>query len=241
MLATPVPQSIATGRLTLSRERRGPGTLVSLAIHGAIVAIFLWQSAVYLGEGGGGPGARGGGGGRGRMRAQFFTVPAYAAPRPQVDIPIPDAVSIPVVSTPVIPIDLARIEVPQPQTTGPTGPATGVGPGTGGGQGAGQGPGVGNAVGPGTGGDAGYILQASPKWLIMPPANAPSTVKGHTLRVQFWVTADGRVVRVEVQPQIADAAYRRAFTERMMGYLFNPATTRDGQPVASVYPITLTP
>ena len=54
MLATPVPRSIATGRLTLSRERRGPGTLVSLAIHGAIVAIFLWQSAVYLGEGGGG-------------------------------------------------------------------------------------------------------------------------------------------------------------------------------------------
>jgi len=241
MLATPVPQSIATGRLTLSRERRGPGTLVSLAIHGAIVAIFLWQSAVYLGEGGGGPGARGGGGGRGRMRAQFFTVPAYAAPRPQVDIPIPDAVSIPVVTTPVIPIDLARIEVPQPQTTGPTGPATGVGPGTGGGQGAGQGPGIGNAVGPGTGGDAGYILQASPKWLIIPPANAPTLVKGHPLRVQFWVAADGRVTRVEMQPKIADAGYRRDFTERMMGYLFNPATTRDGQPVASVYTITLTP
>jgi hypothetical protein len=144
-------------------------------------------------------------------------------------------------TTPVIPIDLARIEVPRPQTTGPTGPATGVGPGTGGGQGSGQGPGIGNAVGPGTGGDAGYILQASPRWLIIPPASAPAIVKGHALRVQFWVAADGRVTRVEMQPKIADAGYRRDFTERMMGYLFNPATTRDGQPVASVYVITLTP
>src|SRR5882672_9871869 len=214
MLATPVPESIATGRLTLSRERRGPGTLVSVAIHGAIVAIFLWQSAVYLGEGGGGPGARGGGGGRGRMRAQFFTVPAYAAPRPQMDIPVPNAFAVPVVATPVIPIDLARINVPQPQTTGPTGPATGVGPGTGGGQGAGQGPGIGNAVGPGTGGDAGYI-PASPQLMIIPPGNVPSAVHGQVLRVQFWVGADGRVTRVDVQPKIADAGYRRAFTERM--------------------------
>ncbi len=240
MLATPVPQSIATGRLTLSRERRGPGTIVSLVIHGAIVAVFLWQSAVYLGEGGGGPGARGGGGGRGHMRAQFFTVPAYAAPQPQVDMPIPTAYAIPVMTTPVIPIDLARIEVPRPQTTGPTGPATGVGPGTGGGQGSGQGPGIGNAVGPGTGGDAGYI-PASPRWLILTPTDPPATVKGHKLRVQFWVTADGHVTRVETQPQIADAGYRRNFMERMMGYLFNPATTRDGQPVASVFTITVTP
>lgn len=239
MLATPVPESIATGRLALSRERRGPGTIVSLVIHGAIVALFLWQSAVYLGEGGGGPGARGGGGGRGRMRAQFFTVPAYAAPQPQVELPIPTAYVIPVMTTPVIPIDLVKIDVPQPQTTGPTGPATGVGPGTGGGQGAGQGPGIGSAVGPGTGGDAGYILQASPKWLIMPPGNAPTTVKGRALRVQFWVTADGRVTRVRVDPEIGEAGYRHAFIERMMGYLFNPATTRDGQPVASVYVITL--
>jgi len=241
MLATPVPQSIATGRLTLSRERRGPGALVSLAIHGAIVAIFLWQSAVYLGEGGGGPGARGGGGGRGRMRAQFFTVPAYAAPRPQVDIPVPDAVSIPVVTTPVIPIDLARIEVPQPQTTGPTGPATGVGPGTGGGQGTGQGPGIGNAVGPGTGGNAGYILIASPRWTILPPANAPATVRGHAYRVRFWLTADGHVTRVAVDPDMKDAGYRRQFLERMMSFQFNPATTQSGQPVASTYDIMITP
>src|SRR5258708_13611091 len=117
MLATPVPQSIATGRLTLSRERRGPGTIVSLVIHGAIVAVFLWQSAVYFGEGGGGPGARGGGGGRGHLRAQFFTVPAYAAPHPQADMPIPTAYALPVMTTPPIPIDLPPIPAPLPQQT----------------------------------------------------------------------------------------------------------------------------
>src|SRR6266705_971025 len=150
MLATPVPDSIATGRLTLSRERRGPATIVSLLIHGAIVAFVLWRSAEMLGEGGGGPGARGGGGGRGRMRAVFFTAPAYAVP--QMDIPTPPTVALPVMTTPVIPLDLARIDVPQPQAQATvTGPATGVGPGAGGGQGAGQGTGIGNTVGPGTG------------------------------------------------------------------------------------------
>ena len=49
------------------------------------------------------------------------------------------------------------------------------------------------------------------------------------------------MTRVETQPKIADAGYRRDFMERMMGYLFNPATTRDGLPVASVYAITVTP
>lgn len=234
-----IPASVAAGGLTLQRER-GPGAVVSLLVHGAIIALVLWQGAEMLGEGGGGPGARGGGGGRGRARATFFTVPAYAAPQ-QVDIPTPPTVTLPVMTTPVIPLDLAKIDVPQPQpNAAATGPATGVGPGTGGGQGAGQGPGIGSAVGPGTGGDAGYI-QASPRWLIIPPASAPTGVKGHALRVQFWLTADGHVSRVDVQPRIADAGYRRDFSERMMGYLFNPATTRDGQPVASTYVITLTP
>ena len=235
MLATPVPESIATGRLTLSRERRGPGTLVSLAIHGAIVAIFLWQSAVYLGEGGGGPGARGGGGGRGRMRAQFFTVPAYAAPRPQMDIPVPNAFAVPVVATPVIPIDLARINVPQPQTTGPTGPATGVGPGTGGGQGAGQGPGIGNAVGPGTGGEAGDNFPPKLIGLLLPA----DCLRGEYI-VTFWIAADGRVTRVQVDPTPKEPGCRRDFEGRMREYRFLPSTTRDGQPIASVFKARVT-
>jgi len=240
MLATPVPESIATGRLTLSRERRGPGTLVSVAIHGAIVAIFLWQSAVYLGEGGGGPGVRGGGGGRGRMRAQFFTVPAYAAPRPQVDIPDPNAITLPVMTTPVIPMDLARIAVPQPQTTGPTGPATGVGPGTGGGQGTGQGPGIGSAVGPGIGGDSAYILQPKPLWTTFPfGGKVPASAHG-TYSVQFWVAADGRVTKVVIDPLPKDPGFRRDFMERMRDCRFLPAVTRDGTPIAAVATIKFT-
>jgi hypothetical protein len=44
-----------------------------------------------------------------------------------------------------------------------------------------------------------------------------------------------------VTPPIRDAAYRRDFTERMMGYLFNPAMTRDGRRVAYVARVTVIP
>jgi len=55
------------------------------------------------------------------------------------------------------------------------------------------------------------------------------------------VTAEGRVTRVEVTPPIRDSGYRREFTERMMGYLFNPATTRDGRHVDYVASVTVIP
>jgi hypothetical protein len=59
--------------------------------------------------------------------------------------------------------------------------------------------------------------------------------------VRFWVTAEGRVTRVVVSPPIKDGAYRREFVERMMGYLFNPATTRDGRRVDFVATVTVIP
>jgi len=66
-------------------------------------------------------------------------------------------------------------------------------------------------------------------------------VRGHAHQVRFWVTADGRVTRVEVTPPIKDAAYRRQFNERMMGYLFTPAATRDGRRVDYVASVTVIP
>ena len=51
----------------------------------------------------------------------------------------------------------------------------------------------------------------------------------------------GRVTRVEVTPPIKDAAYRRQFNERMMGYLFTPAATRDGRRVDYVASVTVIP
>src|SRR5439155_546636 len=79
--------------------------------------------------------------------------------------------------------------------------AGGRGPGRGGAAGAGVGPGAGGAAGPGTGDEGGYIFVAAPRTAILPPlAKVPGSVAGRTYRVRFWVAADGRVTRVEVEP-----------------------------------------
>jgi TonB family protein len=77
--------------------------------------------------------------------------------------------------------------------------------------------------------------------MILPP-QAPGSVAGRTYRVRFWVGADGRVTRVDVDPPIGDDAYRREFLKRMLAYQFVPAQTkRDRRNVASVYTVTLRP
>ncbi len=47
--------------------------------------------------------------------------------------------------------------------------------------------------------------------------------------------------RVEVDPPIDDAGYRRKFLDQMFQFQFNPARTTDGRPVSGhvVIPITL--
>src|SRR5439155_1538455 len=100
--------------------------------------------------------------------------------------------------------------------------------------------GTGAAPGPGTGGEGGYIFVASPRTAILPPlARVPGSVAGRTYVVKFWVAADGRVTRVEIDPPMADAAYSREFQQRMMAYQFYPARTRDGRNVASIVPVPL--
>jgi hypothetical protein len=76
--------------------------------------------------------------------------------------------------------------------------------------------------------------------MILPPTGAPKDAH-HPYVVRFWVTAEGRVIRVETNPPIKDGDYRRQFIERMMGYQFNPATTRDGRHVDQVFSVTITP
>jgi hypothetical protein len=77
--------------------------------------------------------------------------------------------------------------------------------------------------------------------VIVPPENPPPSVRGRPYRVQFWVSADGRVDRVAVAPEIPDEKYRRDFHQRMLNYRFYPAKTRDGQSVAGVIAISITP
>ena len=238
--------------LPLPRRREGPAAALSFLAHPVIAVLVLWRGAALFerGGGGGGAGPRGGGGGGGRPAVSWFALPAPSMPQAQ-DIPAAPAVAVPTFAVALPPT--VKIDVPPPLSAAPvtppapvgTGDGTtggpGQGPGTGGGKGTGTGPGAGSDSGSGSGGDAGYIFPASPRWTIFPPPGAPREARGRRHEVRFWVTAEGRVTRVEVTPPIKDAGYRREFTERMMGYLFNPATTRDGRRVDYVASVTVIP
>lgn len=206
-----------------------------MLFHGSLLLALVWRGAVLLGGGGAGPGPRGGGGGGGAVH--YMTLPAPAAPR-AFDVPAPR------VTVPELPVpDPVAIKLPALETQAVTPPAAtatgagtgpGSGPGTGGGQGTGTGPGTGSDAGPGTGGDGSYIFRADPILSIFPPVCA----RGH-FTVQFWVEVDGHVSRIEVDPLPKDGGCRREFVEKMKGYQFRPAHTRDGRAVASVYPIQI--
>jgi len=224
-------------RLPLPPRREGPGAFIALVVHGLIVFLMLWPGYALLQKGAGVVGVRGGGG-AGRRAVRWFALPAPSRPQ-AFAVPAAPVVAVPDIPLPgALQVDLAQIQVPRPEVTG-GGP--GPGSGRGGSEGTGAGTGAGSAVGPGTGGEGGYIFPATPRWAIFPPPGAPAAVRGRPHQVRFWVTADGRVTKVEVNPPIKDAAYRREFYERMMGYLFTPATTRDGLQVDYVASVTVIP
>jgi hypothetical protein len=225
--------------------------VLSFLAHLTIAILVLWRgAALFEAGGGGGTGPRGGGGGGGRPAVSWFALPATSAPQEhEVPQALPPTVSVPTVAVPLT--EPVKIDLPPPSVVmtppvavgtgeGTTGGA-GQGSGTGGGRGTGTGTGAGADTGSGSGGDARDIFPASPRWAVLPPSGAPREARGRRYEVRFWVTAEGRVTRVEVNPPIRDAGYRREFTERMMGYLFNPATTRDGRHVDYVASATVIP
>jgi len=234
--------------LPLPRRREGRAAALSFFAHVTIALLVLWRGAQFFQSGGGGSGPPGGGGGGGRPAvSSWFALPAPSTPQAR-DIPAAPTVTVPTVAVSLP--EPVRIEIPTTAAVLPpaaigTGAGTtggpGQGPGTGGGKGMGTGTGTGADTGAGSGGGVGYIFPASPRWTIFPPPGAPRDARGRRHEVRFWVTAEGRVTRVEVTPPINDADYRREFTERMMGYLFNPATTRDGRHVDYVASVTVIP
>jgi len=202
-----------------------PSAAVSLFVHAVIVGAVLWQGGVALARRGSGrtPGAAGPG-------VNFFALPSSAPAA--TDVPaVPDLrlASLPALAQ-------IRLDVPPlaPLAALPSeAPAQGAGVGGG----AGGTGGTGGAAGTGA---ADYIFVASPRTAILPPlAKVPGSVSGRTYRIRFWVAADGRVTRVEIDPPIRDDAYRREFVERMLAYQFYPARTRDGANVASVVTVPL--
>jgi len=247
---TPPRPAFNAYALPLPRRREGPAAALSFLAHVTIAILVLWRGAALVaGGGGGGPGPRGGGGGGGRPAVSWFALPApsVAQAREVQEVP-PPAVTVPTIAVPtpepvkIEPLTALVLATPAAVGTGAgTSGGPGEGPGAGGGKGTGTGTGVGSDSGAGSGGDASYIFPASPRWTIFPPPGAPREARGRRHEVRFWVTAEGKVTRVEVTPPIKDAGYRRDFTERMMGYLFNPATTRDGRHVDYVASVTVIP
>ena len=226
--------------LPLPQRREGPAAAVSFLAHVAIAILVLWRgAALFEGGGGGGTGPRGGGGGGGRPAVSWLALPTPTSAQMET-APHAPAVTVPTVAAPVT--EPVKIDVPPPTLvmTPPAAVGTGEGPGSGGGTGTGTGTGTGANAGPGSGGRASDIFAATPRWAIMAPPGAPREARGRH-EVRFWVTADGRVTKIEVTPPIKDSGYRREFTERMMGYLFNPATTRDGRHVDFIASLTVYP
>jgi hypothetical protein len=213
---------------------------VSFLIHATIIALLVVRGRELLRRSPGDPGEAGGGGGA----TNFFTIPAMGPTAIDLPAHLPvtpsELPSLRQVKLDVPPIELTRetFTPALPPAVSDAATTGGGGPGAGGGRGPGSGVGAGATMGPGTGGEGGYI--ASPRTAILPPlAKVPGAVAGRTYRVRFWVAADGRVTRVEVDPPITDASYGREFQERMLAYRFYPARTRDGQNVASVVTVPL--
>src|SRR2546425_4399700 len=230
--------------LPLPQRREGPAAALSFLAHVAIAILVLWRgAALFASGGGGGTGPRGGGGGGGRPAATWFALPSLST-APAENVPPPPAVTVPTLAAPLtepvkldVPPPTAAIAPPVAIGTGEgTAGGPGEGPGTGGGKGTGTGTGTGADSGSGSGGDASDIFAATPKWVLNPPDGMPHG----RYEVRFWVTADGRVTKVEIAPAIKDAGYRREFTRQLMGYLFNPARTRDGRYVDFVATIIFT-
>jgi hypothetical protein len=223
--------------LPLGRRRLGAGAALATLAHGLIVGALVIYGREILGR------AQGGSAASGEARVNFFAIPAGAPAA--VEMALPSRLALSDLSAlRRINVELPPLELPQATLPVPTTAALGGGGGNAGGGAAGRGTGPGTAsgvgVGSGTGDEAGYIVPAAPRTAKMPPlGKVPGSVAGRTYRVKFWVSAEGRVTRVEVDPPIAEAEYGREFQQRMMAYQFYPARTRDGRSVANVVTIPI--
>src|SRR2546421_7976922 len=227
--------SVPALRLPLPSRGVAPGAALALLAHASVIGALLVGGREPSGRAPG-PSA---------PDAVNFFVLSRGAPA-SVDValtphvPLADLSGLRRIAIELPHLDLPRATLPLPvvPVSGGTGGAEGAR--AGGGPATGTEPGVGSGAGSGTGDEGGYILHAAPRTAILPPlAQVPGSVAGRTLRVSFWVAADGRVTRVAVDPPIADAAYNREFQRRMMAYLFYPAHTRSGRTLEDVVTVPL--
>ena len=232
------------------RERYGRAFVGSVVAHALVVLLFMLDlggsPTLEDQQGAGGAGPAGGGGGGGARSVTYVALPAYQRPeRPreqEQQRPVrPEDIVIPKAQFEQVEI-VERFEIPRETTPldvgtilgrgSGEGGGAGAGPGSGGGIGSGQGTGIGTGVGPGTGGGEGEVYLPYPRKVVLPPMDPPRGVKGKEFHIHFWVSASGRVIRVEIQPQVRDNAYRSRLVASLHDWEFNPAVRLDGTPVA---------
>jgi protein TonB len=247
-MSTNRPVRAPTFRMESRREKRPVGWLaLSAVLHVLVIGALIWDFSnpdaftdVDM-RTPGGPGPAGGGGGGGAPRVTYIDIAYYRPARQREETPPP--VEEIVIPTPMIapvemPVDTVRFEAPRSDTAPITGSVLGDGPGSGGGVGAGtgsgggigsgRGTGVGSGVGPGTGGGGGEIFPPAPRYSILPPLPRPKSVTGRDFQLKFTISPDGRVLDVQIRPEIRDADYRRRFLSQLYEWTFAPAMTREG-------------
>lgn len=211
---------------------------VSAGVHLAVLLLLVWLAG-RPGPPAGVPAPSGpAGGGVGRI--SYLALPALQAPTAADQTREPQRRSRPAVQVQVQ-------DLPTSATVADVVPLTllGVGPRGDSGSGVGRGGGPGGAggaggSGTGSGGGGGEVFPPQARYSILPPLPRPSSVRGKTFRVHFWVDAGGRVTRVDVSPSIPDAEYRKQFVQLMYQYTFVPALRPDGTPVAGETILTIT-
>jgi periplasmic protein TonB len=248
-------------RMEAGRQKRPWGAFaLSVAVHVVVIAAAILDFTtgpttfddVDL-RTPGGPGPAGGGGGGGAPRVMYVDLVYYQQPAARQEEPRPtvEELVIPevIVAQAELPVDTVQFQIRRDTTPigGPVlgqGPGTGGGPGagtgTGGGIGSGRGTGIGSGVGPGTGGDGGEIFPPAPRYTILPPEPRPGSVKGKTYQARITVGPDGRVLGVEIRPEIRDSDYRRRLVAQLYEWAFAPAVTREGVPVKGETVILIT-
>lgn len=234
----------------------GGGIVGSAVLHVLLIVLIIWsggRSQEFF-RAAGGPGPEGGGGGGGGSRVTYMELPPLVTASPpareqpsrqrsvEVPIPRPELKDIPKeklqvrITPPTGPV----VAAVRPGRGAGSGGGEGAGTGSGGGVGTGRGTGIGSGRGPGTGGEGGVGFPPQSRQMLLPP-DAPASIKGHEFRVRFWIDEQGRVTRIEVEPRIEDAGYRKKFRERMLQFRFYPARTGDGTPMAAHYDAWITP
>lgn len=225
-------------------------------LHGLLIGLLaaqgqrLWSRTRTPGD----PTLPGSGGGGGGNRVAYITLPSLPRPATPPEftvtppIPPPKTVQAPVSE----PVEVSQVP-PEPVDTSPavdgpvaeagdTGSASGgtAGTGTGATRGAGDGPGVGAGTGTGRGGRGGTTQPPEVRDISFPFDTPPKELRGVSLNVTFWIQADGRMKRYQVEPQIKDRKYAKKFDEVVRAFRFTPARAPNGSRVAGTTTISFT-